>query len=79
MQIVPNASSTFRIVLEPNKERRRKLQQLFYKYAGGDITMMPTMEYEMLVKERDRLVSQLKMMNEMRQAELDRKDVHRRV
>lgn len=79
MQIVPNASSTFRIVLEPNKERRRKLQQLFYKYVGEDITMMPTMEYEMLVKERDRLVSQLKMMNEMRQAELDRKDVHRRV
>lgn len=79
MQIVPNASSTFRIVLEPNKERRRKLQQLFYKYAGEDITMIPTMEYEMLVKERDRLVSQLKMINEMRQAELDRKDVHRRV
>ena len=79
MQIVPNESSTFRIVLEPNKERRRKLQQLFYKYVGEDITMMPTMEYEMLVKERDRLVSQLKMMNEMRQAELDRKDVHRRV
>ena len=79
MQIVPNASSTFRIVLEPNRERRRNLQQLFYKYVGEDITMMPTMEYEMLVKERDRLVSQLKMMNEMRQAELDRKDVHRRV
>lgn len=79
MQIVPNASSSFRIQIEPGKDRRRKLQSIFYKYASEDITMMPTMEYEMLVKERDRLTTQLKMMNEMRQAELDRRDVHRRV
>lgn len=76
MQIAKD--TTQRIILEAGKDRRRKLLNLFYKYVGEDITIMDTVDYEALIQENKRLVSQLKMLNELRQAELDRQDVHRR-
>ena len=76
MQIAKD--TTQRIVLEAGKDRRRKLLNLFYKCIGEDITIMDTVDYEALIQENKRLVSQLKMLNELRQAELDRQDVHRR-
>ena len=76
MEIVKD--TTRRILLPEGKDRRRKLLNLFYKYIGEDITIMDTHDYEALIKENARLISQLKMINELRQAELDRQDVHRR-
>lgn len=66
-----------RVKLEEGKTRRRKLLNLFYKYIGQDVTILNTCEYERLLKINHTLNSQLKMMNEMRQAEIDRRDIHR--
>ena len=70
---------TNRIVIEEGKDRRRKLLNLFFKYIQEDITILPTFEYNRLVSEMKKLEVQNKLLNEMRQAEIDRRDVHRPV
>lgn len=68
-----------RIQLEEGKQRRRQLLQIFYKYITEDITIIPTYEYKRILDENRKLSVQLKMLNELRQAEADRRDVHRPV
>ena len=70
---------TNRIVIEEGKDRRRTLLNLFFKYVQEDITILPTFEYNRLVSEMKKLEVQNKLLNEMRQAEIDRRDVHRPV
>ena len=70
---------TNRIVIEEGKERRRKLLNLFFKYIHEDIVIVPKFEYDRLIKEMKNLEVQNKMLNEMRQAEADRRDIHRPV
>lgn len=70
---------TNRIVIEEGKERRRKLLNLFFKYIHDDIVIVPKFEYDRLIKEMKNLEVQNKMLNEMRQAEADRRDIHRPV
>lgn len=66
-----------RIVFEEGKERRRKLLNVFYKYIRDDVVIVPKYEYDRLLKEIKNLETQNKMLNEMRQAEADRRDIHR--
>ena len=66
-----------RVKLVEGKTRRRQLLSLFYKYIGQDVTILNTSEYERLLKVNQTLNSQLKLLSEMRQAELDRRDIHR--
>lgn len=77
MELAPDPTN--RIQLEEGKDRRRKLMQMFYKYVGQDVTILPTSEYNRLLEAKKKLETQLKIMNEMRQAELDRQDIHRPV
>lgn len=68
-----------RVRIEEGKDRRRKLLNLFFKYVKEDVTIIPTYEYNRLVQENKKLETQLNLFNQMRQAELDRKDIHRPV
>lgn len=68
-----------RIKLEEGKTRRRQLMNLFYKYIGQDVTILNTTEYQRLLDENHKLEVQLKMINSLRQAEIDRQDIHRPV
>ena len=77
MEIANDPSN--RIVIEEGKERRRKLLNLFFKYIHEDIVIVPKFEYDRLIKEMKNLEVQNKMLNEMRQAEADRRDIHRPV
>ena len=77
MEIANDPSN--RIIIEEGKDRRRKLLNIFYKYIQDDIIIVPKTEYDRLIKEIKRLEVQNKMLNELRQAELDRQDVHRPV
>lgn len=77
MQIANSTEN--RIQIEEGKNRRRQLIQLFYKYVKEDVTILPTIEYQRLLDENKKLEVQLKLINEMRQAEADRRDVHRPV
>ena len=77
MEIANDPSN--RIVIEEGKERRRKLLNLFFKYIHEDIVIVPKFEYDRLIKEMKNLEIQNKMLNEMRQAEADRRDIHRPV
>lgn len=72
-------STDNRIIIEEGKHRRRQLLQLFFKYIKLDVTIIPTFEYNRILEENRKLISQMKMMNEMRQAEADRRDIHRPV
>ena len=77
MQIANDPAN--RVILEEGKTRRRQLMQLFYKCIGQDVTILNTCEYERLIRENETLEAQLKMLNQIRQAELDKKDIHRPV
>lgn len=77
MQIANSVEN--RIQLEEGKNRRRQLLQLFFKYVKEDITILPTFEYQRLLDENRKYKTQIKLMNEMRQAEADRRDIHRPV
>lgn len=68
-----------RVIIKEGSQRRRHLMALFYKYVKEDVTIIPTIEYDTLLKKINTLNHQIKTMNELRQAELDRKDVHRPV
>ena len=68
-----------RIRLEERKTRRRQLLNMFFKYINQDVTIMTTPEYDRLIKENKTLIAQVKLLNEMRQADLDRRDIHRPV
>ena len=68
-----------RIIIEEGKDRRRKLLNLFFKYIHEDVVIVPYFEYDRLVKEIRKLEVQNKLLNEMRQAEADRRDIHRPV
>lgn len=68
-----------RVVIEEGKDRRRKLLSLFFKYIKDDVVILPKFEYDRLLKEIKNLSVQNKLMNEMRQAEADRRDIHRPV
>lgn len=68
-----------RVKIVEGKGRRRQLMSLFYKYVTEDVTILNTLEYQRLLDDNKKLRSQLKMMNELRQAELDRQDIHRPV
>jgi len=70
---------TNRIIIEEGKDRRRKLLSIFYKYINDDIVLVPKFEYDRLLKEIKTLETQNRMLNEMRQAEADRRDIHRPV
>lgn len=70
---------TNRIIIEEGKDRRRKLLNLFFKYIHEDVVIVPYFEYDRLVKEIKKLEVQNKLLNEMRQAEADRRDIHRPV
>ena len=75
MEIANDPSN--RIVIEEGKDRRRKLLNLFFKYIHEDVVIVPYFEYDRLVKEIKKLEVQNKLLNEMRQAEADRRDIHR--
>ena len=77
MEIANDPSN--RIVIEEGKDRRRKLLNLFFKYIHEDVVIVPHFEYDRLVKEIKKLEVQNKLLNEMRQAEADRRDIHRPV
>ena len=77
MEIANDPSN--RIVIEEGKDRRRKLLNLFFKYIHEDVVIVPYFEYDRLVKEIKKLEVQNKLLNEMRQAEADRRDIHRPV
>lgn len=68
-----------RVRIEEGKDRRRKLLNLFFKYVKEDVTIIPTMEYNRILSENRKLETQLRLINEMRQAEADRRDIHRPV
>ena len=75
MQIANSVEN--RIQLKEGVARRRQLLQMFFKYVKEDVTILPTFEYNRLLEENKKLETQLKLINEMRQAEADRRDVHR--
>lgn len=77
MEIANDPSN--RIIIEEGKDRRRKLLNLFFKYIHEDVVIVPYFEYDRLVKEIKKLEVQNKLLNEMRQAEADRRDIHRPV
>lgn len=77
MEIANDPSN--RVILEEGKDRRRKLLNLFYKYVREDVVIIPKFEYDRLLKENRTLEVQNKLLNEMRQAEIDRRDIHRPV
>lgn len=77
MQIANSVEN--RIQLKEGVTRRRQLLQMFFKYVKEDVTILPTFEYNRLLEENRKLETQLKLINEMRQAEADRRDVHRPV
>ena len=77
MEIANDPSN--RIVFEEGKDRRRKLLNTFFKYIHQDVVIVPKGEYDRLVQDIRNLKSQNKMLNEMRQAEADKRDIHRPV
>lgn len=77
MEIANDPSN--RIVFKEGKDRRRKLLNTFFKYIHQDVVIVPKVEYDRLVQDIRNLKSQNKMLNEMRQAEADKRDIHRPV
>ena len=75
MEIANDPSN--RIIIQEGKDRRRKLLNIFFKYIHDDIVIVPKFEYDRLVKEMRSLEVQNKLLNEMRQAEADKRDIHR--
>ena len=62
-----------RVKLDEGRTRRRQLLNLFYKYIGEDVTIMNTLEYERLINDNKQLRYQIKVLNEIRKAEVDRR------
>lgn len=70
-------STSNRIVLKEGKERRRQLLNIFFKYINEDIVIVPKPEYDHLLEQIHKLQTQISLFNEMRQAEIDRRDIHK--
>ena len=70
---------TNRVIIEEGPHRRRKLLSMFFKYIHEDVTIVPTFEYNRLLQSIRNLEVQNKLLNEMRQAEVDKRDIHRPV